>query len=152
MVRGTPGWQAMVLYCMVQCCMVWQGIIWFGLVCTWLASPINISSTLVGVSSPSASHLQKGFNGANYNNLESDFKIRMIHTRLLSSSSPTARNISKNVSHQLEQRRMAGPPLRALTKSQVLKNLIDSSSLAAAGQNKGTFCRSFFSCKCPAGS
>ena len=26
---------------------------------TWLASPINISSTLVGVSSPSASHLQK---------------------------------------------------------------------------------------------
>ena len=152
MARGTPGWQAMVLYCMVQCCMVWQGMVWFGLVwygmprygivlygrvlygmaryglvlyglvCTWLASPINISSTLVGVSSPSASHLQKGFNGANYNNLESDFKIRMIHTRLLSSSSPTARNISKNVSHQLEQRRMAGPPLRALTKSQVLKN------------------------------
>ena len=26
---------------------------------TWLARPINISSTLVGVSSPSASHLQK---------------------------------------------------------------------------------------------
>ena len=26
---------------------------------TWLASPINISSTLVGVNSPSASHLQK---------------------------------------------------------------------------------------------
>ena len=40
---------------------------------TWLESPINISSTLVGVSSPSASHLQKPFNSADHNYLEKYF-------------------------------------------------------------------------------
>ena len=75
---------------------------------TWLESPINISSTLVGVSSPSASHLQKRFNSTNHNYLESDEKYADC----------------QNLFYQLEQRRMAGPPFLALTKSHVLANKI----------------------------
>ena len=57
---------------------------------------------------------KNGFNSAKHNNLESGEGVQELYVNA----------DCQNLIYQLEQRRMAGPPFLALTKSHVLKNKI----------------------------